>query len=238
MRFNQFAFLLLTALSLAGCQSGTKNIAVSPDSELSKQMLEMDAKGRAYQNAGRFSQAIRDFETARGGDCTDLKFVGLQEPGLKLSRYVRLYMMEASSPSCGSNLFCAKVTFTDSANTVAKRAEILFGPGDVSNYQSKAAEFVRYAQAGNVQQMMEITSSLTRATQSGSVRTVYADQVVPQFQGAKVTWNFRSIPNIDEKNNVGLLVTGTAQGKSTFSFDLAVFKENGKFVVTNIQKHH
>jgi len=201
-------------------------------------MLEMDANGRAYQNAGRFSQAIREFESTHGGDCMDLVFDSLQEPGLKLSGHVRLYMMEAKSASCGSKLFCARLTFTDSANTVAKRAEILFGPDDVSNYQSKAAEFIRYAQAGDVQQMLAITSSLTRATQSDSIRTVYADQVVPQFQGTTVTWNSRSVPNVDEKNNVGLIITGTAQGKTTFSFDLALFKENGKFVVANIQKHH
>jgi hypothetical protein len=34
------------------------------------------------------------------------------------------------------------------------------------------------------------------------------------------------------------MITGTAQGKKTFSFDLAVYNENGKFVIANIQKNH
>jgi hypothetical protein len=147
-------------------------------------------------------------------------------------------MMEAKSPGCGTNLFCARLTFTDSANTVAKRAEILFGPDDVSNYRNKAAEFICYAQAGNVQQMLAITSPLTHATETDSMHTLYADQVIPQFQGTTVTWNSRNVPVVDEKNNIGLMMTGTTQGKTTFSFDLAVYKENGNFLVANIQKHH
>ena len=58
MRFYPFTFLLLMALILVGCQSGVTNISVSPDSDLGKQMLEMDAKSRAIQNASLFSQAM------------------------------------------------------------------------------------------------------------------------------------------------------------------------------------
>lgn len=111
------------------------------------------------------------------------------------------------------------------------------GPEEEPIYREKAAEFVRYAQAGEVDKMLEITSRLSRATQSDSLHTVYAQQVVPQFEGAVVTWNQRSQGNIDEHNNAGLMFTGTAQGKKTFSFDIVVMKEDGKLVVINIRKH-
>lgn len=238
MRFNKFIFLLLTALSLAGCQSGVTNIPVSPNSELGKQMLELDAKGRAVQNAPNYSKAIQDFETANGGKCIDIVFENLQEPGQRISRYVRLYMMEGKSPTCGGKLYCVRLTFDDSANTVAKRIEVIFGQDDVLSHREKAMEFIRYAQAGEVQQMLAITSPLTHATETDSVHSLYADQVVPQFQRRSVTWESRSTPIIDEKKNVGLMVTGTAQGTNTYSFDIAVYKENGKFMVANIQKHH
>ena len=238
MRLNKSILLLLAILPLAGCQSGVKNIPVSPDSELGKQMLEMDAKGRAVQNAPNYSKAIQDFEISQGGKCADVVFDSLQEPGQRISRYVRLYMMEGKSPTCGNKLYCVRLTFDDSANTVAKRIEILFGQDEETSYRNKAMEFVRDAQVGDVQQMLAITSSLSFPTQSDSVRTVYAEQVVPQFQDAVVTWNARSVPIVDEKNNVGLMITGTAQGKKTFSFDLAVYNENGKFVIANIQKNH
>jgi hypothetical protein len=70
------------------------------------------------------------------------------------------------------------------------------------------------------------------------MRTLYATQVVPQFQGTTVTWYSRSIPILDENNNGGLTFTGTARGKKKFSFDIAVYRENGTLVVANIRKHH
>jgi hypothetical protein len=238
MRFNKSIFLSLTALSLVGCQSGVTNIPVSPNSELGKQMLEIDAKGRAFQNAANFSKAIQDFETTHGGNCTNTIFDHLQEPGFKISRHARLYTMTGNSPTCGSRVYCARITFDDSANTLAKQVEIIIGPDDEAGYRAIAAEFIRYAQTGDVRQMLKITSSLSHATKSDSVRTVYSEQVVPQFQEATVSWNSESTPTIDEQKNIGLVLTGTAQGKKNFSFDVAVYKENEKMVVANIQKHH
>ena len=238
MRYHQFTLLLLAAFVLVSCQSGVTNIPVSPDSDLGRQMLELDAKGRAVQNAANFSEALQDYEATHGGSCTNVVFDRLQEPGEKVSRYVRLYTMEGVSPTCGRRIYHTLITFDDSANTVARRIEVLFGPDEESTYRQKAIEFIQYAQAADVQQMLAITSPLTHATQSDSVRTVYAEQVVPQFQGATVTWDAPSTPITDERHNVGLAFTGTAHGKKTFSFDVAVYKESGKLVVSNIQKHH
>ena len=238
MRFYLSTFLLLTALTLVGCQSGVANIPVSPDSEMGKQMLELDTKGRAVQNTPLFSKAMLDYETAHGGNCTNITFDRLQEPGQKISRYVRLYMMEGVSPTFGRKLYCTRITFDDSANTVAKRAEILFGQEEESTCRKKAMEFVRYAQAGDVQQMLAISSPLSYATQTDSLRTVYAESVVPQFRGAVVTWGARDVPISDENNNVGIAFIGNAQGTKIFSFDVGVYKENGRFVIANIRKHH
>jgi hypothetical protein len=111
-------------------------------------------------------------------------------------------------------------------------------PEEEPAYREKAEEFVRYAQAGNVEKMLGMTSTLSFATQSDSVRTIYAQQVVPQFAGTVVTWDAHSTGNIDEHNNAGLLFKGTAHGKTTFSFDVIVMKENGKLVIINIRGHH
>lgn len=111
------------------------------------------------------------------------------------------------------------------------------GADEEPQYRDKAKEFVQYAQAGDVAQMLAITSTHSHATESDSVRTVYAQQVVPQFAGTAVTWDEQSRGDIDERNNAGLMFTGTAHGKKTFSFDIVVMKENGRLVIINIRKH-
>lgn len=228
--------MLLATLALVGCQSGGTNIPVSPNSDLGRQMLELDAKGRAVQNAPVFSKSLQDYEMAHGGNCTNMAFDRLQEPGERISPYTRFYAIEGVSPTCGRRLYHARITFRDSANTVVKRVEILFGPDEEANYREKAAEFIRYAQADDVQQMLAVTSSRSHATQSDSVRTVYAEQVVPQFQEVTVTWDAQGMPITDETKNVGLKFVGTVHGKKTYSFEVAVYKENGKLVVANIRK--
>jgi len=112
------------------------------------------------------------------------------------------------------------------------------GAAEEPIYREKAAEFVRYAQSGSVDKMLEITSALSNATQTDSMRSLYADQVVPEFKDTVVTWDSHSSGDIDERNNAGLMFTGTARGKKTFSFDIVVMKEDGKLVVINIRKHH
>ena len=44
------------------------------------------------------------------------------------------------------------------------------GKDEEPSYREKAMEFIRYAQAGQVDKMLEITSTLTHATQTDSVR--------------------------------------------------------------------
>jgi hypothetical protein len=117
-------------------------------------------------------------------------------------------------------------------------APLLAPQGDeAAAFRKKAEEFIQYAQDANVDAMISVTSPATFATQAASIRDIYENQVVPQFKGTVVTWKDGNISNIDEHHNAGLLFTGTATGKSTFSFDVAVAKENGQIVIINIRKH-
>ncbi len=112
------------------------------------------------------------------------------------------------------------------------------GPDEDPSYRAKAQEFIRYAQNGEVDKMLAITSTLTVPTQTDSMRSLYSKQVIPEFAGTVVTWNARSKPNIDDRNNAGLMFTGTARGKKIFVFDIAVMKENEQLLVINIKKKY
>lgn len=105
-------------------------------------------------------------------------------------------------------------------------------------YRAKAEEFVRYAQAGDVEQMLKLTSVLSRPVLTSSTRALYRDQVVPAFRDTTVTWSSGSKPELDERNNVGLIFSGKAQGPiETFHFNVAVMKENSALVIINIEGH-
>ena len=111
-------------------------------------------------------------------------------------------------------------------------------PAEEGNSRAKAGEFVQYAQAGDVDKMLQITSPLSHATQTDSMRKLYAEQVVPAFRETTVTWQAGSTRDFDETDNVGYLFTGVAHGKTTFSFDVVVMKESGVLYIINIRKHH
>ena len=160
----------------------------------------------------------------------------MQEGSLTISQYVGLYTIEGVSETCGRRIYHSRITFDDAAHTIAEGVEILLGPYEESSYREKALEFIRFAQAGDVQQMLAMTSPLSYARESDSVQTIYAEQVVPEFQGTVVTWESRSMPGTDERTNVGFVFTGTARGKKRFSFEIVVYKESGKLVVANIRK--
>jgi hypothetical protein len=197
----------------------------------------VQAESRGFWDTAIFSKALRDYETAHGGRCADVAFSRLLEPGHKISGSVHFNTIEGVSPTCDRRSYHTRITFDDAARTVAKQVEVLFGPYEEPSYREKAMEFIRLAQAGNLQQMLAITSPLSHATDTDSVRTIYAEQVVPEFEGATVTWKSQSTPTIDEQKNAGLIFTGTAEGKKTFSFDVAVYKEKGKLVIANIRKN-
>jgi hypothetical protein len=110
---------------------------------------------------------------------------------------------------------------------------------EAPSYRDKAMEFIQYAQAGNVDQMLKITSALSRATQTDSIRSLYTKQVITQFQGTTVTLNHQIEQNFDkELQHPYLTFSGTAIGARTFLFSVSVEKENEILVIINIMKSH
>jgi hypothetical protein len=105
-------------------------------------------------------------------------------------------------------------------------------------YRERAVAFIQSAQAGDVDQMLDMTSKQSYATQGISLHELYADQVVPHFRGAVVTWRADGKPFHDENYVEGLYFTGTVRGQKTSSFEVYVLKEDGKLVVSNIKARH
>lgn len=107
--------------------------------------------------------------------------------------------------------------------------------GEEASYRTVAMEFVQDAQAGEVDKMLAISSSLSTPP-TGSLRDFYLQQVIPEFQQASVKWDDHAIANRDERNNWGLAFKGHVHGKKAYVFQVAVEKENDKPVVINISK--
>jgi hypothetical protein len=158
------------------------------------------------------------------------------------SRLSPLFLALFALTGCQSGVTNIPVSPDSEAGQAIRRMDYMAAhgglkPEDESSYRETAMQFIRYAQAGDVAQMLALSSTRTFATQSDSVRTVYAEQVVPQFQGVTVTWAPQGSFCTDEQRNPGLMFTGTIHGKKTHLFDVAIYKEDGKLVVANIRAH-
>ena len=230
------ASVVLAAFLSFNFHSAAKDIPVSPDSELGRQMLELDAVGRAFQNKPLFTKSLRDFAKKNGEACTDVDFESLQEPGIVLNRSTRVYTIVAASPTCGRSNYHARVTFRDPAHTVARRVEILIGPKEEAQYKEKAAQFIKAAQGGKVDEMLALTSPLSYSTEGKTIREFYTSEVIPQFQGVDVAWQSGSAAITDERRNVGVAFTGHVTGRKTYNFRVAMYREKGKIVLVNIEK--
>ena len=109
------------------------------------------------------------------------------------------------------------------------------------SFQDKARqtsmEFISYAMAGNVEAMLKLTSSLTlKHSGRNRVEQVYAQQVIPQFRGATITWNPDGKPQADEGYS-GYETSGIARARKVFPFYVYVFAERGRFVVGTLSKY-
>lgn len=99
-------------------------------------------------------------------------------------------------------------------------------------YVAAAQEFVRHAQAGNVDRMIAITSQKTvHNSDLQQLAESYRKYVVPRFKDATVTWSDPHSPATDETGNRGWDVAGRAEGAKSFSFFITVMKEDEKYVV-------
>lgn len=104
-----------------------------------------------------------------------------------------------------------------------------------SGYVAAAKEFVRHAQAGNVDRMIAITSTKTiRNSDRQQLTESYRRYVVPRFKGATVTWADAHSAATDETGNRGWDVAGRTQGNESFSFFITVMEEDGKYVVVTL----
>jgi hypothetical protein len=105
-------------------------------------------------------------------------------------------------------------------------------------YVAAAQEFVRQAQAGDVDRMIGLTSPQTiRNSGRQQLKESYRTYVVPRFKGATVRWADAHVPATDETGNRGWDVVGNAEGAEAFSFFISVMKEKGKYVVVTIGRH-
>src|SRR5690242_17122297 len=73
-----------------------------------------------------------------------------------------------------------------------------------------AMKFIRYAQAGDVEQMLRITSPLSHTKAADAIRALYTEQVIPQFKDTVVTWKPHGKRSHDENNNPGITFSGDA----------------------------
>ena len=115
--------------------------------------------------------------------------------------------------------------------------------GDVATEQqhsvAAAKEFVRQAQSGNVDRMIEVTSPQTiRNSGRQQVEESYRKYVVPRFKAATVRWAATHAPATDAAGNRGWDVIGEAEGPETFAFFITVMKENGRYVVATLGRHN
>jgi hypothetical protein len=102
-------------------------------------------------------------------------------------------------------------------------------------YVAAAQEFVRHAQAGNVDRMIAITSQKTvHNSDLQQLTESYRKYVVPRFKDATVTWSDPHSPATDEMGNRGWDVAGRAEGAESFSFFITVMKEDEKYVVVTL----
>ncbi|MEO8614016.1 MAG: hypothetical protein ABI600_02660 [Luteolibacter sp.] len=103
-------------------------------------------------------------------------------------------------------------------------------------FRQRAVEFIRFAQRGDVDNLMKFTSRLTlKNSGSNHVRKVYLEQVVPAFRGAVINWNKKGEICEDEFRNAGFTFSGLAHKEASKSFYLDVFGEGGELVITNIR---
>lgn len=102
-------------------------------------------------------------------------------------------------------------------------------------YVAAAQEFVRQAQAGNVDRMIAMTSTLTvRNSDLRQLSEGYRRHVVPRFKDATVTWADVHSPATDDTGNRGWEVAGRAEGAESFPFFITVMKEDDTYVVVTL----
>jgi hypothetical protein len=228
--------LLLTALSSIGCQNNVRNIPVAPDSELGRDIQQMDTLARSAQNKPVFTETLNKFARKNGEACADLEFHSLKEPGVSINGSTKAYTLVAVSPTCGNVNYHGRVIFRDASHTVVERVDLLIGPKEEAAFKQVAETFIAAAQRGQPDEMLALTSNRSYTTAGKSLKEFYQTEIIPEFKDLNVTWQPAGTAIVDQKRNVGVAFTGNASGKKNYTFRVAIYRENGKVVFASIEK--
>ncbi len=101
-------------------------------------------------------------------------------------------------------------------------------------YRMKAEEFVKYAQAGNAEDMIRICSPETVKNNNGAavLKSKFEEKIIPKFLNSEVEWKGRGKIGYDEDYDVCLAFKGVAtRGEDVFKFSVSVFEEDNELVV-------
>ena len=107
------------------------------------------------------------------------------------------------------------------------------------SYKRKAVEFVEYAEEGDLQSMLRITSPQATRDNGGpeALKTIFEEIIIPKFIDSEVTWKGGAKAAYDKDYDVGLGFKGIATKEGqTYKFMLYVFEENGELFFRNIRK--
>ena len=133
--------------------------------------------------------------------------------------------------------FAWVAAFCGCADNHSNLARTLMVQKNEELFRQRAVEFIRYAQSGDVDNLIKFTSPLTLKNSGNShVREVYSEQVVPAFRGTVVTWNKSGVLSKDEFRNTGFTFSGRAIKGASRVFYIDVFGEDGELFVTNIRQ--
>jgi len=103
-----------------------------------------------------------------------------------------------------------------------------------SEYKAKAEEFVRYAQSGDADSMVKITSPLTIQKNDGPtvLKSKFEEKIIPKFLGIDVKWKGQGKIGYGEDYDVGFAFEGDAIcGEKAYKFSVYVYEEHEELVV-------
>ena len=104
-------------------------------------------------------------------------------------------------------------------------------------YRQRAIEFVGYARTGELGKLMLYTSVLTIKIQGeDQVRTTYKEKVIPAFVDATISWDSDAKLIYDHRSNPGFSYSGSIINKQRSRFSIAIFGEEGEYVVAGISR--
>lgn len=236
MKFSrQVTAISVLVLSFAEISLGV-DIPVSPNSELGQAMLSMDRQARAFQNAGNFTRALRDFEIKASAPCPEVEFKELEEPAVSISGKVAIYIMHASCGKGVERKYRVQIKFSDAARTVARSTKIMERLDSKEQdgeamFEKVMLSYVDCGLKGDVEGMVALTSKVTIAQMGlAQLKEHYAkDAIIALKKYPKMLAGGRVDYLGEENGSAGWLyrkVFVSPAGKEV-KFQFVVLKEQG-----------